>query len=157
MLSLANTPDKTCPYKINENVIAQTQHLPKERSTTRIVKKYGQLLLLWDFRRRPKILLMQFFFLGSINQNTSLAKSLIIKLLLFLVVREKEFLYSRYFYIDQHRSVAQFEQCFLREKPQWVLYLYILTNSFSGFMLIQFVRYFLKTFQLFRAGINICS
>lgn len=76
--------------------------------------------------------------------------SMVINFYFFLVVREKEFLYFTLFLLLAGiEALCSLNHVFLREEPQLVLYLYILANSFSGFMLIQFVRYFLKTFQRF--------
>ncbi len=76
--------------------------------------------------------------------------SMVINFYFFLVVREKEFLYFTLFLLlASIEALCSLNDVFLREEPQLVLYLYIVANSFSAFMLIQFVRYFLKTFQRF--------
>ncbi len=76
--------------------------------------------------------------------------SMVINFYFFLVVREKEFLYFTLFLLLASISaLCSLNHVFLREEPQLILYLYIIANSLSGFMLIQFVRYFLKTFQRF--------
>ena len=76
--------------------------------------------------------------------------SIVINFYFFIVVREKEFLYFSLF-LSSFCLVAlcSLNNVFLKENPQLLLYLYIIFNSCSSFFLIQFVRYFLKTFQYF--------
>lgn len=74
--------------------------------------------------------------------------SVIINFYFFIVVREKEFLYFSLFLISFCiLALCSLNDIFLKENPRSLLYLYIIFNSCSGFFLIQFVRYFLKTFQ----------
>lgn len=76
--------------------------------------------------------------------------SMVINFYFFLVVHEKEFLYFTLFLLMASiEALCSLNNVFLREEPQLVLYLYIFANSLSSFMLIQFVRYFLKTFHRF--------
>src|SRR6185312_1942320 len=76
--------------------------------------------------------------------------SMVINFYFFLVVREKEFLYFTLFLLMASiEALCSLSNVFLREEPQLISYLYIFANSLSSFMLIQFVRYFLKTFQRF--------
>ena len=76
--------------------------------------------------------------------------SIVINFYFFLIVREKEFLYFSLFLIVYCAiALCSLDGVFLRENPQLLLYLYIITNSFVGLILIQFVRHFLKTFQKF--------
>lgn len=71
--------------------------------------------------------------------------SMIISFYFFLVVREKEFLYfSVYLLIASLQSIPSLGDAFLREYPKFLLYLYIFANSFMPFMLIHFLRRFLK-------------
>lgn len=72
--------------------------------------------------------------------------TMIISFYFFLVVREKEFLYfSLYLLVVSLQSIPTLGDVFLREYPRFLLYLYIFTNSFMAFMLIHFLRHFLKT------------
>ena len=74
--------------------------------------------------------------------------SVIINFYFFIVVREKEFLYfSLFLFSFCVLALCSLNDVFLKENPWSLLYLYIIFNSCSGFFLIQFVRYFLKTFQ----------
>ncbi|MEO6845571.1 MAG: sensor histidine kinase, partial [Ginsengibacter sp.] len=76
--------------------------------------------------------------------------SIIINFYFFLVVREKEFLYFCLFLlIFSLEALCSLNDLFLRDSPQLVLYLYVFSNSVAYFFLIQFVRYFLKTFRRF--------
>jgi signal transduction histidine kinase/DNA-binding response OmpR family regulator len=76
--------------------------------------------------------------------------SMVINFYFFLVVREKEFLYFTLFLLmSSILALCSLNDVFLRNSPGLILYLYIFGNSLSGFMLIQFVRHFLKTFQRF--------
>ncbi|HRN58395.1 MAG TPA: histidine kinase dimerization/phospho-acceptor domain-containing protein, partial [Agriterribacter sp.] len=76
--------------------------------------------------------------------------SIVINLYFFIVVREKEFLYFSLFLLAfSVMALCSLNDVFLKEHPGLLLYLYIISNSCSGFLLIQFVRYFLKTFQHF--------
>src|SRR6185312_531077 len=76
--------------------------------------------------------------------------SMVINFYFFLVVREKEFLYFTLFLLMASiEALCSLSNVFLREEPQLITYLYIFANSLSSFMLIQFVRYFLKTFHRF--------
>ena len=78
--------------------------------------------------------------------------SIIINFYFFLVVKEQEFLYFCLFLlVFSVQALCSLNGVFLRESPQLVLYLYIFSNSIAGFILIQFVRHFLKTFQKFPA------
>lgn len=76
--------------------------------------------------------------------------SMVINFYFFLVVREKEFLYFTLFLLlNCILALCSLNDVFFREEPGLVVYLYILSDSLYGFMLMQFVRYFLKTFQRF--------
>ncbi|HRP55805.1 ATP-binding protein [Agriterribacter sp.] len=76
--------------------------------------------------------------------------SIIINVYFFIIVREKEFLYFSLFLVSFCiLALCSLNDAFLKENPQLLLYLYIIFNSCSSFFLIQFVRYFLKTFQHF--------
>lgn len=76
--------------------------------------------------------------------------SIVINLYFFIVVREKEFLYFCLFLLTfSVMALCSLNDIFLKEDPGLLLHLYIISNSCSGFLLIQFVRYFLKTFQHF--------
>ncbi|HUZ58359.1 MAG TPA: ATP-binding protein [Hanamia sp.] len=76
--------------------------------------------------------------------------SIIINFYFFLVVREKEFLYfSLFLLVFSVEALCSLNDAFLRDSPQLVLYLYVFSNSLTGFFLIQFARYFLKTFRRF--------
>ncbi|OJY91845.1 MAG: hypothetical protein BGP14_23210 [Sphingobacteriales bacterium 44-15] len=76
--------------------------------------------------------------------------SITINFYFFIIVREKEFLYFSLFLISFCLlALCSLNDVFLKESPHLLLYLYITCNSCSGFFLIQFVRYFLKTFQHF--------
>lgn len=76
--------------------------------------------------------------------------SIIINFYFFIVVREKEFLYFSLLLLSYCvLALCSLNDVFLKENPKILLYLYIIFNSCSGFFLIQFVRYFFKTFQYF--------
>jgi signal transduction histidine kinase/DNA-binding response OmpR family regulator len=76
--------------------------------------------------------------------------SLVINFYFYLIVREKEFLYFCLFiFAFSIQAIGSLDDIFFREQPQLVSYFYILSNCTSGLFLIQFVRYFLKTFQHF--------
>jgi signal transduction histidine kinase/DNA-binding response OmpR family regulator len=76
--------------------------------------------------------------------------SIIINFYFFLVVKEKEFLYFCLFlFVFSVEALCTLNGIFLRDSPQLVMYLYIFSNSVTYFILIQFVRYFLKTFHRF--------
>lgn len=76
--------------------------------------------------------------------------SILINFYFFLVVREKEFLYFCLFLLlFSIEAVCSLNDFFLRDSPQLVLYLYIISNSLSSFFMLHFVRYFLKTFRRF--------
>lgn len=76
--------------------------------------------------------------------------SMVINFYFFLVVREREFLYFTLFLLmSSILALCSLNDVFLRDSPALILYLYIFGNSLSAFMLIQFVRYFLNTFQRF--------
>lgn len=76
--------------------------------------------------------------------------SIIINFYFFIVVREKEFLFFSLLLLTYCiLALCSINDVFLRENPGILLYLYIVFNSLSGFFLIQFVRYFFKTFQYF--------
>lgn len=76
--------------------------------------------------------------------------SMVINFYFFLVVREKEFLYFTLFLLmSSVMALCSLNDVFLRETPGLIVYLYMLGNGLTGFMMIQFVRYFLKTFQRF--------
>jgi signal transduction histidine kinase/DNA-binding response OmpR family regulator len=74
--------------------------------------------------------------------------SFIISLYFFLVVREREFLvYSLFLLVFCMNCLSSLNGVFLREYPQFLLYLYLFSSCLGYFLLIQFLRYFLKTFQ----------
>jgi signal transduction histidine kinase/DNA-binding response OmpR family regulator len=76
--------------------------------------------------------------------------SIVINFYFFLVVKEKEFLYFCLFlFIFSIQAVCSLDDIFFREQTQLVPYLYIFSNCTSAFLLIHFVRHFLKTFQRF--------
>lgn len=76
--------------------------------------------------------------------------SMIISFYFYLVVREKEFLYfSLYLLIVSLQAIPSLNDAFLREYPKFLLYLYIIPNSFEAFMLIHFLRRFLKIVKRF--------
>lgn len=77
--------------------------------------------------------------------------SMVISFYFFRVVREKEFLYfSVYLLCASLETIPSLNDAFLREYPQFLLYLYIVCNSLTGFFLIFAFRYFLKTFDRVR-------
>jgi signal transduction histidine kinase/DNA-binding response OmpR family regulator len=76
--------------------------------------------------------------------------SIIINFYFFLAVHEKEFLWFCLFvFLFSLASLSSLNDVFLREYPKFQLYLYIFSRSFAGCTLVQFVRYFLKTFHHF--------
>ncbi len=77
--------------------------------------------------------------------------SIVINFYFFLVVREKEFLwFCLFIFLFCLVSLSALNDAFLREYPVFQLYLYIFARSLVGFTLVQFVRYFLKTYNRFR-------
>lgn len=76
--------------------------------------------------------------------------SMIFSFYFFRVVQEKEFLYfSLYLFLSSMEAIPSLNDVFLREYPQFLLYLYIFSNSLIGFVLIHAFRQFLKTSKLF--------
>lgn len=76
--------------------------------------------------------------------------TMIISFYYFLVVREKEFLLFTLFALGCiFESLSSLNDVFLREYPVLLLYFYLISNIFNEFLLIHFIRYFLKTFVRF--------
>ena len=76
--------------------------------------------------------------------------SMIFSFYFFRVVQEKEFLYfSLYLFLASMEAIPSLNDLFFREYPQFLLYLYIFSNSLTGFVLVHAFRQFLKTSKLF--------
>lgn len=76
--------------------------------------------------------------------------TLLISFYYFLVVREKEFLFFSFFALSSIiNALSSLNDVFLREHPAFLLFLYLLSTLFSEFLLIHFLRYFLKTASRF--------